>query len=100
MVLSDFAGTTVDTYLSDYLTDNLYNTLTEGMKRPEELLITRIVNRYAATRLKLTQTVKADAALSPLLRMTDAFLPGKQFINAGGSIDYRMNSFECKIIEL
>lgn len=100
LVLSDFAGTTVDTYLSTYLTDNLYNALTGGMKRPEELLITRIVNRYAATRLKMTQTVKADAALSPLLRLTDDFLPGKQFINAGGSINYRMNQFECKMIEL
>lgn len=83
-----------------YLTDNLYNAILGKTKRPEDMLITRIVNHYSATRVKLTQELKADTRLTPLTRLTDAFQSGKTFVITGGSIDYRMNRFTCKMIEI
>ena len=83
-----------------YLTDNLYNVILDKAKRPEDMLITRIVNHYSATRVKLTQELKADTRLTPLARLTDQFQPGKTFAITGGGIDYRMNRFTCKMIEI
>lgn len=83
----------------DYLTDNLYNSILGKNKRPEELLITRIINHYSDTRIKLTQIVKNSKEISPLTILTDNFLVSKRFINAGGSIDYAADRFECIMIE-
>lgn len=87
-------------YESDYIRDNLYNAILDGNKRPEELLITRIINHYSATRIKLTQVLKRSNEISPFTVLSDTFLLGKKFINAGGSIDYKMNRFECIMIEV
>ena len=84
----------------DYLKDNLYNCILDDTIRPEEMLITRCINHYSATRIKLTQEIKERADLSPITRLSDTFLVGKKFINAGGSIDYKMNRFECIMIEV
>lgn len=86
-------------YSHDYLTDNLYNAILDKTKRPEELLITRIINHYSAPRIKLTQVIKNSDDISPLTILSDTFLVNKKFINAGGSIDYKMNRFECVMIE-
>lgn len=83
----------------NYLTDNLYNSILGKNKRPEELLITRIINHYSDTRIKLTQIVKNSKEISPLTILTDNFLVSKRFINAGGSIDYAADRFECIMIE-
>ena len=83
-----------------YLKDDLYNAILDKTKRPEELLITRIINHYSATRIKLTQVIKNSDAISPLTEMSDTFLVNKKFINAGGTIDYKMNRFECIMIEV
>lgn len=83
----------------NYLTDNLYNAILDKTKRPEELLITRIINHYSAPRIKLTQVIKNSDDISPLTILSDTFLVNKKFINAGGSIDYKMNRFECVMIE-
>ena len=83
----------------NYLTDNLYNSILGKNKRPEELLITRIINHYSDTRIKLTQIVKNSKEISPLTILTDNFLVSKRFINAGGSIDYAADRFECMMIE-
>lgn len=83
----------------NYLTDNLYNSILRKNKRPEELLITRIINHYSDTRIKLTQIVKNSKEISPLTILTDNFLVSKRFINAGGSIDYAADRFECIMIE-
>lgn len=82
------------------LLETLYNVHTGGQKRPEELLITRIINHYSHPNVKLGQPLKYTPALTPAARLTDQFQPGRTFINAGGSIDYRMNRFECTMIEL
>ena len=83
----------------NYLTDNMYNSILGKNKRPEELLITRIINHYSDTRIKLTQIVKNSKEISPLTILTDNFLVSKRFINAGGSIDYASDRFECIMIE-
>ncbi len=85
---------------NDYLRDNLYNSILDNTIRPEEMMITRCINHYSATRIKLTQEIKERADLSPITRLSDTFLVGKKFINAGGSIDYKMNRFECIMIEV
>lgn len=85
---------------NDYLRDNLYNSILDDTIRPEEMMITRCINHYSATRIKLTQEIKERADLSPITRLSDTFLVGKKFINAGGSIDYKMNRFECIMIEV
>lgn len=84
----------------DYLKDNLYNVLLDKSKRIEELLITRIINHYSAPQIKLTQVIKNSDDISPLTILSDTFLVNKKFINAGGSIDYKMNRFECIMIEV
>lgn len=84
----------------NYLKDNLYNVLLDKSKRLEELLITRIINHYSAPRIKLTQVIKNSDDISPLTILSDTFLVNKKFINAGGSIDYKMNRFECIMIEV
>lgn len=84
----------------EYVTDNLYNSILGKQKRPEEMLITRIINHYCATHIKLTQEIRNDEALSPITRLSDRYQPEKLFINAGGNIDYRMNRFECIMIEI
>lgn len=84
----------------DYLTDNLYNCILDDAIRPEEMMITRCINHYSATRIKLTQEIKERADLTPITRLSDTFLVGKKFICTGGSIDCKMNRFECIMIEV
>lgn len=85
-----------------YLTDNLYSVLEGKMVRPEEQLIRRIIKHYSATRTKLTQVIKATPDLTPISRLYDNYMVNKNkiFINAGGTIDYKMNQFECIMIEV
>lgn len=85
---------------NDYLRDNLYNSILDNTIRPEEMMITRCINHYSATRIKLTQVIKERADLSPITRLSDTFLVNKKFICTGGSIDYKMNRFECIMIEV
>lgn len=86
--------------LDKYLTNNLYASIVGELIRPEELLIRRIVNRYDATRIKLTQEIQETADLTPVTRLSDNFMVNKIFINAGGSIDYKMGQFRCVMVEL
>lgn len=85
---------------NDYLTDNLYNCILDDTIRPEEMMITRCINHYSATRIKLTQEIRERADLSPITRLSDTFMVDKKFINAGGTIDCKMNKFECIMIEV
>lgn len=84
----------------EYLTDNLYNVILGKEKRPEEMLITRIINHYSTTRIKLTQEIKNSQEIAPFTILSDTYLVGRKFINAGGSIDYKMGRFECVMIEV
>ena len=68
--------------------------------RPEEQLIRRIVKRYSSPSIKLTQVIKESSDITPLSRLSDNYMVNKRFINAGGSIDYKMNRFQCVMIEI
>lgn len=83
-----------------YLESNLYASVAEELIRPEELLIRRIVNRYDTTRVKLTQAIQETGNLTPISKLSDNFMVNKIFINAGGSIDYKMGQFRCVMIEI
>lgn len=83
-----------------YVKDNLYNSIMDSNKRPEELLITRIVNHYKTTRIKLTQVLKHNQYISPNTVLSDRFMVNKKFINVGGTIDYKMNRFNCIMLEI
>lgn len=82
-----------------YLTDNLWNVLLSTTKRPEEMLITRIINHYSDTRIKLTQVIKERPDLTPITRLSDNYLVNKRFIPIGGTIDYKADKFSCIMIE-
>lgn len=83
-----------------YLTDNLYSAIESTTIRPEEQLIRRIIKRYSAPCIKLTQVIKAIPDLTPISRLYDNYMVNKRFINAGGTIDYKMNQFQCIMIEV
>lgn len=83
-----------------YLTDNLYSAIVNKNIRPEEHLIQRIVNRYSATRIKLTQVLKETPELTPLTKLSDNSTVGSIFMIAGGSIDYKMGQFRCVMVEV
>ena len=83
----------------EYLTDNLYCSIVHQNIRPEEMLIRRIVNRYKLQKLKLTQEIKDAEGITPVSILSDNYTLDKRFIQAGGSIDYRMNQFKCVMIE-
>lgn len=85
---------------NDYLKDNLYSAIENKLVRPEEHLIRRIIKRYGATHIKLTQVIKETPDLTPLTRLSDNFMVDNRFIVIGGSIDYRMDQFECIMIEV
>ena len=38
--------------------------------------------------------------ITPLSRLYDNYMVNKKFINAGGTIDYKMNQFQCIMIEV
>ncbi len=84
----------------NYLTDNLYSAIEGTTIRPEEQLIRRIVKRYSAPRIKLTQVIKETSDLTPITRLSDKYMVNKRFINAGGTIDFKMNQFQCIMIEV
>ena len=83
----------------NYLTDNLYSSIEQKLVRPEEHLIRRIINQYGYTKTKLTQVLIDDEAITPITTMTDKFQPNKRFTITGGTIDFAMNQFNCKMIE-
>lgn len=85
---------------TDYLRDDLYSYIEGTTIRPEEQLIRRIINRYNTPRVKLTQVIKESPDITPLSRLSDNYMVNKRFINAGGSIDYKMNRFQCVMIEI
>lgn len=84
----------------NYLTDNLYSSIEKISIRPEEQLIRRIIKRYSVSRVKLTQIITYESDITPISRLSDKYMVNKRFINAGGEIDFKMNSFQCVMIEV
>ena len=85
---------------NDYLTNNLYSAVMGKQIRPEEQLIHRIVNRYNATNIKLTQVIRESTDVTPITRLSDKYMGDKVFISTGGLIDYSMDSFQCVMIQI
>ena len=81
-----------------YLTDNLYNGITLGNARLENFLIRRIINHYESTKYLLTLELK-KGDIKPFTTLTDSNTAGKKYINVGGEIDYKQDSFTCKLLE-
>jgi elongation factor P hydroxylase len=83
-----------------FLNNNLYSALDSGMIRPEEKLIKRIVNFYNDTRIKLTQVLKRDDAITPMSTFIDSYMSNKTFSMMCGSIDYQDDSFTVIMLEI
>ncbi len=83
-----------------YLTDNLYSSVMGEPTRPEEQLIHRIINRYSATHVKLTQVIKETPKLTPLTKLSDNFMVDKKFAPIGGSIDYKTGQYRCIMVDV
>ena len=86
-------GATYSKVLLDgaWLTDNLYCAIVGESVRPEELMIRRIVNRYGATRIKLTEAICMTGAITPLTSLSERSMAGKRFRMTSGEWDYEQN---------
>ena len=72
----------------EFLTNNLYCAVVNEMVRPEELMIRRIVNRYGATKIKLTEAIRMTDAVTPISSLSDRTMVGKRFRMTSGVWDY------------
>jgi len=84
---------------SDFLLDNLYNSISGAKIRPEENLIRRVIEQYKATKVKLNQILIYSPLINPVSRLSDNYMVNKKFIATGGDIDFEADSFSLKMIE-
>lgn len=82
-----------------WLTNNLYCAVVNEMVRPEELMIRRIVNRYGATKIKLTEAIRMTDAVTPISSLSDRTMVGKRFRMTSGEWDYEQNRMTLQIQE-
>lgn len=82
-----------------WLTDNLYCAIVSDYIRPEELMIRRIVNRYGATKIKLTEGIYNTDAITPLTILSDTSMSGKNFRLTSGEWDYEQNRLTIQMQE-
>lgn len=83
----------------EFLTNNLYCAVVDEMVRPEELMIRRIVNRYGATKIKLTEAIRMTDAVTPISSLSDRTMVGKRFRMTSGEWDYEQNKLTLQIQE-
>lgn len=83
----------------DFLTDNLYCAIVGKNVRPEELMIRRIVNRYGATKIKLTEALRMTGEITPLTSLSDRTMVGKRFRMTSGEWDYEKNRLTLQMQE-
>jgi hypothetical protein len=83
----------------DFLTDNLYCAIVGKNVRPEELMIRRIVNRYGATKIKLTEALRMTGEITPLTAVSDRTMVGKRFRMTSGEWDYEQNRLTLQMQE-
>ena len=83
----------------NFLTDNLYCAVVGENVRPEELMIRRIVNRYGATKIKLTEAIQMTDDVTPLSVMSDRAMVGKRFRMTSGEWDYEQNRLVVQMQE-
>lgn len=82
-----------------WLTNNLYCKVVEEMVRPEELMIRRIVNRYGATKIKLTEAICMTGDMSPIAQIKERSMADKTFRMTSGEWDYEQNRLMLQIQE-
>lgn len=82
-----------------WLTNNLYCKVVEEMVRPEELMIRRIVNRYGATKIKLTEAICMTGDISPITQIKERSMADKTFRMTSGEWDYEQNRLMLQIQE-
>lgn len=82
-----------------WLTNNLYCAVVNEKVRPEELMIRRIVNRYGATKIKLTEAIRMTDAVTPISSLSDRTMVGKRFRMTSGEWDYEQNRMTLQIQE-
>lgn len=82
-----------------WLTNNLYCAVVDENVRPEELLIRRIVNRYEATKIKLTEAIQMTSAINPLTTLLERSLPQMKFRLTSGEWDYEEGKIIIQIQE-
>lgn len=83
----------------NWLTDNLYSNIVGENIRPEEFMIRRIVNRYSATKIKLTQSINMTSLITPLTSLSDTSMVSKRFKMTSGEWDYEQNRLIVQIQE-
>ena len=83
----------------NFLTDNLYCAVVGENVRPEELMIRRIVNRYGATKIKLTEALCMTDDVTPLSVMSDRAMVGRRFRMTSGEWDYEQNRLVVQMQE-
>lgn len=83
----------------EFLTNNLYCAVVDEMVRPEELMIRRIVNRYGATKIKLTEAIRMTDAVTPISSLSDRTMVGKRFRMTSGEWDYEQNRLTLQMQE-
>ncbi len=71
-----------------WVTDNLYCAIAGRAVRPEEMMIRRIVNRYGASKIKLTEAIRMTSAITPLTVLRERTQAGKTFRLISGEWDY------------
>lgn len=84
---------------NDFLTDNLYSVIEDKLVRPEEAFIRRVINRYKATQIKLTQVIKNDGSIHPFTRLYDKSAVNKRFMLLSGVWDYERNNIQLSMVE-
>lgn len=82
-----------------FITNNLYCKVVEEMVRPEELMIRRIVNRYGATKIKLTEALCMTGEITPISIITERTQQGKTFRMTSGEWDYEQCRLTVQIQE-
>ena len=82
-----------------FITNNLYCKVVEEMVRPEELMIRRIVNRYGATKIKITEALCMTGEITPISIITERTQQGKTFRMTSGEWDYEQCRLTVQIQE-
>lgn len=82
-----------------FLTGNLYSAIEEKPVRPEEALIRRIISRYQATKIKLTQNIKNSELIHPFTVLSDKSMVNKKFMMLSGEWDYEQNRLQLIMVE-
>ena len=83
---------------NNQIINKLPHKLFDGIDKPEELIIKRIVNQYNKQKVAILYNI--DNSIDAYSLLSNKYMQGKKFIYTGGQIDFAANSIECNMIEL